>query len=83
MFRVALSDLQGKTGLDWLPEEVARHPRENDLAVRSTGRTVELRETMPTPDSPARHWQVLKFPFTNGEGQRFVVGVAVDITGRR
>jgi diguanylate cyclase (GGDEF)-like protein/PAS domain S-box-containing protein len=83
MFHTSFSDLQGKTDFDWLPQEIAQQVRDNDLNILETGQTVELFETVPTPDSIPRHWLVIKFPFTNKAGEKFVGGVAVDFTKHR
>jgi diguanylate cyclase (GGDEF)-like protein/PAS domain S-box-containing protein len=82
LFQVTLDFLRGKTDFDWLPEKVAQQIRENDQMVLLTGQTIELLETIPTPDGISRYWMVLKFPFTKVDGQKFVGGIAVDITRR-
>ena len=83
MFHLSFSELKGKTDYDWLPPEIALNARDNDQKVLAEGQTLELFETVPTPDGAAKHWLVLKFPFTNTAGQKFVGGAAVDITERQ
>ena len=78
-FRIALEDIRGKANFDWLPDDVARTVRENDRQVLSSGQIVETLESVSTPDG-VRHWMVVKFPFVKPDGQRFVGGVAVDVT---
>lgn len=82
-FQVALADIQGKADFDWLPESTARTVRENDLKVLESGQAVETFETVATPDGTLRHWMVVKFPFTQPDGRRFVGGVALDVTTLR
>jgi diguanylate cyclase (GGDEF)-like protein/PAS domain S-box-containing protein len=80
VFDIKLSALKGKADFDWLPAALAQTVRENDATVLATGRTVETVETLPTPDGGPRHWMVIKFPFTQSDGQNFVGGVAVDVS---
>jgi diguanylate cyclase (GGDEF)-like protein/PAS domain S-box-containing protein len=80
VFDITLATLEGKADSDWLPAAVAQTVRQNDTTVLSTGRTVETVETLPTPAGEHRHWMVIKFPFTKSDGQKFVGGVAVDVT---
>ncbi len=54
----------------------------NDRVVLETNETIEVVETASTPDGRARQWLTLKFPFHDPSGQRFVGGVAIDITER-
>ncbi len=82
VFQFSFDKLKGKTDFSWLPEDVANVLRENDRDVIETGRIIELLETVPTPDGAAKHWMVIKFPFTDKRGQKFVGGVAVDVTER-
>ncbi len=82
IFNVKSADLQGKTDFDWLPHDTAKQIYENDMYVISTGKTVEVIEAVPTPDGSLCYWLVLKFPFENPGGQKFVGSVAVDISDR-
>lgn len=82
VFNIKLASLRGKTDFDWLPHDTAKQVSENDMYVMSTGKTVEIIEAVPTPDGCLHHWLVFKFPFENAGGQRFVGGVAVDISDR-
>ena len=82
MFQIPFEKLKGETDFFYLPEDVANTLRENDRDVIESGRTVELLETVPTPNGAAKHWMVIKFPFTDRDGEKFVGGVAVDVTMR-
>ncbi|NJL22624.1 MAG: PAS domain S-box protein, partial [Leptolyngbyaceae cyanobacterium SM1_3_5] len=82
LFDLEQKDLLGKTDRDLMPAEAADQIRENDLTVLATNQTAEVIETVPGADGVLRQWLVFKFPFTD-LGQRFVGGVAVDITERQ
>lgn len=83
LFQVEFENLKGKTDYDWLPEESARQVVENDRHVLESGRTMELTESVRTPDGRVTYWLSLKFPVTNREGVRYLAGVAIDITQRK
>ena len=83
MFHISFDQLKGKTDSSWLPEDVAENIGKNDRLVISTGQTVETMEVVPTPDENSRYWMVIKFPFTNAKQQKFVCGVAVDVTRQK
>ena len=82
-FQIRLADIRGKADVDWLPPSVAGTVRGNDLKVLESGDVVETIESAPTPDGAMRDWMVVKFPFAQPDGRRFVGGVAVDITALR
>jgi PAS domain S-box-containing protein len=82
MFERTLADLKGKTAFDWLPAATAETLRANDHAVLAAGTLIESIETLPTPDGALRHCLVSKFPVEDTAGQRFVGGMAVDLTER-
>lgn len=79
-FNIRSELLIGKTDFDWHPPDVARRVTENDKQVLSTNKSIEAVEMVATPDGKSTHWLSLKFPFTNPNNQRFVGGIAVDIT---
>lgn len=83
MERFFSADLVGKTDFDWLPAEAARQLHENDMLVLASGRTLEMLEPVPAPDGSTREWLAYKFVMQGEQGQRFVGGVALDITERR
>ncbi len=80
---IRMTDWLGKTDFDVWPEELAQQFRENDRAVFAAGKTLELVETVPTPDGCLRHWLSFKFPFHDISGQQLLGGVAIDITQRQ
>src|SRR4051794_21934421 len=80
IYHTRMEELRGKTDFDWLPRETARHVRDNDRLVLTTGRPARLVETTPTPDGRTHTWMVIKFPFEDAAGRRLVGGMAVDVT---
>jgi PAS domain S-box-containing protein len=83
LFDIKFENIRGHTDFDWLPEESARQVFENDRQVLDTGQTKEVVESVLMPDGSTSYWLSLKFPLTDGEGERYVAGVAVDITQRK
>lgn len=79
-FEVKLADLRGKTDAEWLPQEVVKQVRENDLLVFSTGKTLETVETVPSPDGSSQYWLVFKFLLNDVSAKPLLGGVAIDIT---
>ncbi len=82
-FNVKLDVLLGRTDFDWLPQEVAHRVTENDANVLATCQTIQYQEAVPAPDGTLYHWLTFKFPFQDQAGQRYVGGVALDITERK
>ena len=82
-FNVRHGDLVGKSGPEpWTPD-TARLLAENDRAVLESGKSRQVYETLAGPDKIRQHWWLLQFPVDAGPGQRFVGGMAVDITERK
>jgi diguanylate cyclase (GGDEF)-like protein/PAS domain S-box-containing protein len=79
-FGITSEAICGKADVDWLPDETARAARENDRQVLTSGKTVEVVETLPGRDGQLRHWLVNKFLFTSAAGDRFVGGLGMDVT---
>lgn len=82
-FNIKLSDWLGKTDFDIWPEEIAKNLRQNDTAVLTADKAVEVIETVPTSDGQLSYWLSFKFPFKDLTGQQFVGGVTVNITERQ
>lgn len=78
-----LENVLGKTDFDVWPEDVAQKFRENDLAVLSSGRTVEVFEETVDAKGVHSHWQNIKFIVTDASGMRYVAGFGIDITRRK
>ncbi|MCW5621116.1 MAG: PAS domain-containing protein [Burkholderiales bacterium] len=56
LFRVSEQDIVGKNDYDFMPAEVARHNREEDLQVLHTGRTLRLDDMDATVRSAGTRW---------------------------
>ncbi|HYK41934.1 MAG TPA: PAS domain-containing protein, partial [Thermoanaerobaculia bacterium] len=82
VFGARLDDVLGKSDADLFPSETALEVRRNDLAVLAADRPMQFEERVPAPEGE-RFWLVSKFPFTDASGNRFVGGVAVDISERK
>ncbi len=83
VFGVKEEDWLGKTDFDVFPLETASQLRENDLSVLSSDTTLETVEVVPVPDGDPHHWIVFKFQVRGASGERFLGGIAVDITERK
>ena len=83
-FNVRRDELTGQTGPEpWSPE-TAKQLQENDRAVLESGKPRQLYETLAGQDGMRQHWWILQFPVDAGPGQqRFVGGMAVEITERK
>ncbi|MEH2144398.1 PAS domain S-box protein [Nostoc sp.] len=82
-FNITAADVQGKSDFDWLPEETARQLQKNDQAVLANGNALELIELIPAVNGSLHHWLVNKFPFQDTDGNRYIGGIAIDITERQ
>lgn len=82
-FKITPEHILGKTVFEIWPMEIARRLHANDKSVLSTGKVMETYETVPTPDGVLRDWLVLKFPVKGRSGQRYLGGVAIDVTERK
>lgn len=83
LFGRSRAEMEGIYDEDYLPADVARSVRENDLKVMSSRQVAEFTERVPTPDGVDREWLVFKFPFENIYGNLHVGGIALDITERK
>lgn len=82
-FCVSRAHLLNRTDFDLWKREVAEPLRESDHRVLSSGEALQTYETVPNPEGQEREWFVVKFPFLDPEGRRFVGGMAFDITEQR
>ncbi len=82
-FRMRLEDFRGRTDFDVFPLETARQFCENDQAVLTAGSARELSEFAVTSDGEHHDWWVVRFPFRDASGMRYVGGMALDITERK
>ena len=82
-FQVGDDDVLGKTDFEMFGADLARKLAENDERVLAENRALSTIEDVPTADGVLRHWLVYKFPVDAPGGERYIGGVAVDITERR
>jgi diguanylate cyclase (GGDEF)-like protein/PAS domain S-box-containing protein len=80
MFYAPLGGLEGKSDFEWLPEYLAKQMWSLDQSVLTSGETHESIQSIPTPDGGESHWLFFRFPFTSSSGEKFVGGVAADVT---
>jgi PAS domain S-box-containing protein len=73
----------GKTAAGMVPPEVAERIRQSDLAVLEQDRAIDIPEAHGTLRGRPFYWDCVKFPFRNAAGQRFIGGIAIDITARK
>ena len=78
-----LEDWQEKTDFDLWPREIAEEFRKHDLQVLHAQQAIEVEEETPAPEGGRLSWCILKFPFQDASGRRFVGGIGLDITERR
>jgi PAS domain S-box-containing protein len=80
---VRLEDWHGKTDAELWPASTAEEFGMNDLAVLAADHPIEVIEETLNPDGSRCCWLSSKFPFRDTAGNRFVAGIALDITERR
>lgn len=73
----------GRTAADLVPPEVAERIRASDRRVLEDGTPLHVPEDRTAYGNAVHWWNTVKFPFTNAHGQRFIGGVAIDITPRK
>jgi PAS domain S-box-containing protein len=81
-FSFTIEDIRDKTDLEIWPLENARQFMANDAYVLQTGVPIEVLEEAVDPDGVRSWWSSHKFPITDRNGNRFVGGLAVDMTQR-
>lgn len=79
LFNRKLADWLGKTDFDIFPSQVAQQWRDNDLAVLTTGKTMQMLETAPHDDGE-HYYMSFKFLIADVSGRQLLGGMAIDIT---
>ena len=74
---------RGLTDFDLFPAEFAQRCRDQELDVLAEGRAREHLGPAPDVSGRQREWLLVRFPFSDGAGRRFIGGVATDVTERR
>ena len=72
----------GKTDFELWPKETATILRAADEEILRDNEPKQLVERIPVSPGDLREMLVVKFPFANGDGQRWVGGTAIDVTER-
>ncbi|MDX1410903.1 MAG: PAS domain S-box protein, partial [Nitrospirales bacterium] len=73
----------GKTDRQLFPPDVARSLRKHDREAIQKGSALEIEESTVNETGVIRHWLVFKFPVHRTCQERYVGGVALDITSRK
>lgn len=73
----------GKTAYDLVSYAAAEKIRRSDDEVLALGHPIEIPEDYGEIDGRPFVWNCFKFPFRNAAGERFVGGIAIDITERK
>lgn len=73
---------QGKTDFDLWPAEVAERFCKNDQAMLASNQLLDVVEQTIDAAGQCRYWWSYKFPFQDHRGQRYIGGVATEITQR-
>ena len=80
--RFHLPPLDGQTGLDIFPSDVAPEYRKNDALVLQEGKALEFIER--TREEDGEHiWLTVKFPMQDPDGQLLLGGKSFEITDRQ
>jgi diguanylate cyclase (GGDEF)-like protein/PAS domain S-box-containing protein len=82
-FSLRYEDVIGKAGVQPWSDKTASQISKNDRAVLESGNPSQTYETLPGREGIHQDWWILQFPVDDGSGQRFVGGMAVDITERK
>jgi len=76
--------LLGKTDYDFMPSEIARTVRENDLEIIQSNTLLEREEIVPSPDGGLQTYISLKFPLHDEQGHVYALGgMSTNITERK
>ncbi len=72
----------GQSDFELWPKDVAADLRAIDLRMLQEGRPIQAIERIPVSPTEIRDLLVVKFPFLNERGEKFIGGTAIDITDR-
>ena len=82
-FQRGAEEVIGKTDFEMFDAELARKLAANDERVLNENRCIQTIEAVPTADGVLHHWLVYKFPVDAESGERYIGGVAIDISERK
>ena len=71
------------TDFDLWPGTTASRIRAADLQVLETGKVLDSTETLEQPGGEKRVFFTLRFPLNTPSGERFVAGMAIDVTEQK
>jgi PAS domain S-box-containing protein len=79
-FGMKPEDVIGKTDAMLADPDLAAQFQVNDRIVFDMGKSIEVREESVDVNGQTHFWQVVKFPYQDAYGKRFIGGLAIDIT---
>ena len=79
-FSLELEDWQGKTDFDRWPHKIAQQFWQNDQKVLASGVPLTVVEQAGTDNGPNSYWMIVKFPYQDNTGKKYVCGIGIDIT---
>ena len=83
VFRLRAADVVGKTDSEFLPPDIARSYRDNDLLVLEQNMPMEFEETAPLDDGVHTYISI-KFLLRDAKDEAYAVcGISTDITERK
>jgi diguanylate cyclase (GGDEF)-like protein/PAS domain S-box-containing protein len=72
----------GRTDFDLWPPDYARRCREEELTVLNTDRQKDSVDLVVDHTGHERKWHLIRFPFRDASGTRYLGGIATDVTER-
>ncbi|MDP9171181.1 MAG: diguanylate cyclase, partial [Acidobacteriota bacterium] len=82
LFGLSPAESYGKSELELWPDDTAKQLRGSDDTLLTGDKPRQRIESVHSPTMQTRDLLVIKFPFANEQGERFVGGTAIDITER-
>ncbi|HET8711197.1 MAG TPA: EAL domain-containing protein [Spongiibacteraceae bacterium] len=82
-FELAPNSWLGRTDFDIFPPDLAQKFQDNDRIALRANHPIAVEETAIAPDGNTTYWLSSKFPYIDSKGNRYVGGIAVDITQRK
>jgi PAS domain S-box-containing protein len=79
-FKITQEEWKGKNDFERFPEAYARDLRKNDLEVLAANKPSVIEEMTPTPVGGFCCWRSYKFPFVDTVGNKYLAGLALDVT---
>jgi len=79
-FKLLKEGWKGKKDWELWPATVAEAFRKSDSEVLESDSSIEVIEPAPNPDGTTSWWRSIKFSFSDATGNRYVGGLAIDIT---